>query len=155
MMKKGFTLIELLIVMAITGILGMLSIASFNGYSKVRTLQSSANDLVVMLNLAKSSAQSQIKPSSCTNALNGYRAVFSAPASYALYVSCSGSVNPSNDTLVTSKILPANVTFTSSSSFFFPVRVGGVNAGTIVITIPGGRTKTISVTAQGIISTSP
>jgi prepilin-type N-terminal cleavage/methylation domain-containing protein len=149
MMKKGFTLIELLVVMAITGILGMLSIASFNGYSKVQTLKSSSNDLVVMLNLAKSRAQSQIKPSACSGSLNGYKVITSNRIGYTLYASCSGG-----DIEITEedKLLSSNVNFVNNQSFSFSVQTGAAQARSVVVCNSGGKAETVSVSSSGVIN---
>jgi prepilin-type N-terminal cleavage/methylation domain-containing protein len=171
MTQKGFTLIELLIVMAIAGILGTLSIASFSNYTKVQTLQTSANDVAAMLNLAKSRAQSQVKPSSCPtdNAipannfnLYGYRVVITALNKYTLYATCSNTViNPVTDTTKDKiinqqdKQLPSGVTFSVNASFFFTVLTGAASGGSVNIMETGVASKTITVSPLGGITITP
>jgi prepilin-type N-terminal cleavage/methylation domain-containing protein len=155
MRQKGFTLIELMVAISITAVLGTLGIVGFTSYNQAQVLQTSANEVVIMLNLAKSRAQSQIKPSSCTNSLNGYRVAISVPRGYVLYVSCSGSADPNADMKIIEqdKQLPTNLTFGANTSFFFPVQTGGVQTqGAISISNSDGKIKTITVNPLGGVS---
>ena len=72
--QQGFTIIELLIVFAVLAILSMVSAVSFVTYNKTQTLSSAAKDIEQMLTLAKSRAQSQVKPEECgqNSTLIGY-----------------------------------------------------------------------------------
>jgi prepilin-type N-terminal cleavage/methylation domain-containing protein len=158
MKQKGFTLVELLVVMAITGVFGAMGFAGFDNYRKAQVLQTSSNEVATVVNLARSRAQSQIKPvSSCSGTLNGYRIVISSSLKdYTLYVSCNGTVNPSDDVEIAQqdKTLPAGVTFSSNPSFFFPVRTGGVipaSGGTIVVNY-ASKSKTITIDSLGGVS---
>lgn len=152
--QKGFTLIELLIVLSVTAFLGTLGIAGFTAYNQVQILQSSTNDVVTILNLAKSRAQSQVKLSVCSSSemLAGYKVEILAPKNYTLYLRCSGSDRKVEEE---AKVLVGDLRFDSSISFFFPVQSGGVQApGTITITHSGnGRHKTITVNSLGGVST--
>jgi prepilin-type N-terminal cleavage/methylation domain-containing protein len=155
MKQKGFTLIELMVVTAITVMFGTMGIAGFNNYRQVQTLQTSGDEVATMLNLAKSRAQSQIKPSACTDTLNGYRVAITAPKTYALKVSCSGTTDTTGDTEISEQIkqLPVNTIFSDSPSFFFPVQKGGVEtAGSIAVCGSDGKSKTIAVSSLGGIS---
>jgi len=160
MKQKGFTLIELLVVMAITVILGTLTIAGFDSYKQVQVLQTSTNEVVTMLNEAKSRAQSQVKLGSATKCndvnknLVDYKVdVSRANNNYKLSIDCQdSSQNPFSEILET-KILPKNVSFTSSTSFSFPVLSGGVQTPGSITISGSGKTKTITVNALGGIST--
>jgi prepilin-type N-terminal cleavage/methylation domain-containing protein len=149
MKQKGFTFIEIIIAIGIMSVLGAIIFAGFNNYRQVQTLQTSSDEVATMLNLAKSRAQSQIKPSACAGDLNGYRVVIAAPKSYELRVSCVGS----GETAISeqSKQLPANVTFSNSSSFFFLVRTGKTipDSGETIAVNYAGKTKTITINALG------
>jgi len=160
---RGFTLIELLIVISITALLGVSAIAGFSSYNSVQALQTSASNVVAMLNLARSRAQSQIKPSGCASNLNGYRVVISTSGEYVLYVSCSGTNDQSGDTKITEeyKQLPSGVTFSAGSSLFlfFPAQTGGVQGSTgsspwYIVINSSGKTRTITINALGGISVS-
>lgn len=152
--KKGFTLIELMVVITITAVLGTLGIAGFINYNQTQVLQTSSNEVATMLNLAKSRAQSQIKPSALCpslNSLSGYTVVITAPSSYWLELNCSNGSHPTINEQ--SKKLPTNLSFSDNLSFFFPVQTGGVQtAGLIVISDPNGKTKTIMVNSLGGVS---
>jgi len=172
MRQKGFTLIELLVVIAIMGILTMLTIAGYDNYRKVQILQTASNEVATMLNLARSRAQSQIKPPApiCADALPnlnklyGYKVVIdsvSSPNKYTLYVSCSAASPPidpttaaitSADQPITQQVkqLPKGVTFSNDRYFFFPIQTGGAyyppGVGNNIITVNyGGKQKTITV----------
>lgn len=152
MRQRGFTLIEIMVAISITAVLGALGIAGFANYNKAQVLQTSTNEVVSMLNLAKSRAQSQIKlGASCSSqALSGYR-VDILTNSYSLYSLC-GTPN-----LITSKTLPQNLIFGSAKSFFFPIQTGRVQwSGTGTpwkITISDGNSlKTININPLGGVS---
>ncbi|GEM_PF-2274670 len=146
---EGFTLIELLIVFSISSILSVLGITSFISYNKTQTLNNATSDLVTMLNVGRSRATSQVKSSSCTGTLNGYKLnICKSPFSecvppestnsdYALYAVCDESiVSPAID----SKKLPSGVNFGVSTpkSTFFKVISGGVEgSGTISLALSG------------------
>ncbi len=134
MKQKGFTLIELMIVISVTAVLGTLGIAGFTSYNKIQTLQSAANDVTTILNLARSRALSQVKlGSTCkTQTLEGYGTEIFSNNSYSLKIYCP---RPTSEVL-DKKTLPQGITFKSSpTTFFFPVLTGGVETqGQIVIT---------------------
>ena len=148
MRQKGFTLIELMIAVSITAILGALSIAGFANYNQTQVLQTSANEVTTMLNLAKSRSQSQIKSSELcpsNNTLDGYAVRIVPDASYTLYLRCSGLDVKIKEQ---DRSLPSGLRFTSGISFFFPVHTSGAQTpGQIVIANSSGKTKTIVVNA--------
>lgn len=153
----GFTLIELMVAISITAVLGTLGIAGFTSYNKAQALQTSTNEVVTMLNSAKSRAQSQVKLGSVCNELSpyllkGYKVeILASDETYLLKILCEGTA----DEVITKKTLPPNVIFTSGeSSFFFPVQKGGVETvGSITIS-SGGKTRTITVNSLGGVSVS-
>lgn len=129
MRRKGFTLVELMVVLSITAVLGALGLAGFANYNKTQLLQTSTNEVVGILNLAKSRAQSQIKPSDCVGNLEGYGVRISLPNRYALFFRCTD-----NEVESQIKLLPSRLEFGVDAIFFFPVLVGGANqAGQITI----------------------
>lgn len=60
--KKGLTLIELLVVISLVGILGTVSIASFNKYSNQQAVSQAALSVKTMIEKAKNNAVSRVKP---------------------------------------------------------------------------------------------
>jgi len=152
MKQKGFTLIELMVVISITAILGVLGIAGFVNYNQTQVLQFSANEVVNMLNLAKSRAQSQVKlGDSCGTHtfLEGYRVdiISNDNDSYVLNSLCSGVLSP-----LETKTLPSSLSFDADNSFFFPIQTGGVEAPGQIVIDSDGRTKTITVNSLGGVS---
>lgn len=150
--QEGFTLIELMVVLSVTAILSTLGIAGFTTYSQIQALQSATNDVATILSLAKSRAQSQVKPSALCdsfNTLDGYRVEISEPKSYTLYLRCSGIDKEISEE---AKVLAGNINFGSSVSFFFPIQTGGVQTAGQVVISGYGRSKTITVSLVGGIS---
>lgn len=178
---KGFTLIELLVVFSVLVILSVVGIASFVDYSRTQTVQSATNDLVTMLQVAKSRAQSQAVLDSnnnnmCgSNSLTGYEVnlcnltrreskCISQDNSYELHIVCGGSnINANNP--ITRKKFPTNIvsfdpalSSTTATSFLFHLFTGGLttnggNAGDR-ITITGyndTKIKQIQVDPAGNI----
>lgn len=152
--QSGFTLIELMVVLSITAVLGTLGVSGFTSYNQTQILQTSTNEIVTMLNLAKSRAQSQIKPSVLcpTGSLSGYKVEISIPRKYMLYLRCSigGDIKINEQ----DKLLPTNLSFSANSSFFFPVQTGGVQTSTpqFDISNSNGKKKTITVNSLGGVS---
>lgn len=150
MRQKGFTLIELMVVLSVTAVLGTLGIAGFVIYNQVQVLQSATSDVVTVLNLAKSRAQSQIKPSGCIGGLNGYKVVITTPRTYTLYARCSISLDVKIEEQ--NKLLPASLSFELSKSFFFPIQTGGVEEDGQIVILGYGREKTITINSFGGVS---
>src|SRR4030042_4548027 len=92
--SRGFTLIELIVVFSILSVLSAAGLASFVTYSRTQAVTNERNNLILILNVAKARAQSQIKPSSCsTQTLRGYEVfINTANDTYILRAVCSPSV---------------------------------------------------------------
>lgn len=151
--NSGFTLIELLLVIALIGILTIVSLIGFTNYQQTQVFQTNASDVIEMVNLAKSRALTQVKPLQCENngkVMQGYQIrVDPSGTEYQLEVICDASTY-----IMDTKNLPSGVTFTlsSQSTILFAVSTGVVNnPGTIYIT-GFGKTKSIDVRQTGIIS---
>ncbi len=81
--EKGFTVIELLVVFSLTAVVSSLGIVSFVSYSRTQQLVQSANQTKLLIQEAKFSALSSVKPSNtpdgsasnCTSGVSllGYR----------------------------------------------------------------------------------
>lgn len=150
--SRGFTLIELMVAVSVTAVLGTFGIAAFVNYNQSQVFQTSVNEVVSMLNLAKSRAQSQVRLGSTCKALSleGYGVgISSSDRTYSLKIYCP---RPTEE-LLSSKTLPQNVNFVSSASFFFPVQKGGAEVGGNFSISSGGKTKTIEVNSLGIVKT--
>lgn len=155
--SAGFTLIELMVVISISAVLGVFGIAGFNNYNQAQVLQTSSNEVVAMLNLAKSRAQSQVRlGTTCGSAssptLDGYGVEFSHSETeedtYALKIKCGGSYD---NTPLTIKTLPKGISFTNSKTIFFPVLTGGSDSD--IIQLSGyGQYKYIVINSLGGVS---
>lgn len=154
--NKGFTLIELIVVFGTIAFISTIGIASYVNYSQSQSIQAATQDLVTTIQLAKSRANSQVKPplSYCQGQLDGYSVVISILNNqYSLDVVCGGNVYP----LSTTK-LPNNIRFdqatTSVTKLFFAIITGAVEGnGTIAIT-GYSKTKCITIDSVGIIKLS-
>ncbi|MCL5434896.1 MAG: prepilin-type N-terminal cleavage/methylation domain-containing protein [Patescibacteria group bacterium] len=150
--NKGFTLLELVIVFSVISILSTVGIASFVGYSRAQSLQSAASSLESTLNLGKSHANSQVKPSLCsTETLSGYQVDILSDTTYSLSVVCLGAHTILTTTLPDNGNIKFNLGAgqTTTTSVFFPVITSGVKgAGAIVLT-GYGQTKTVTVDRVG------
>lgn len=149
---KGFTLIELIVVFSLIGILTSLGIASYAAYNSSQIVQSSATTVVTQLNSARSLAISQVIPTSCgTNYLTGYQVDITPNGQQYTVSAMCGSKQ-----VISTYNLPKQLTFVSGSTtpVFFAVSTGIV-ATTATIQVTGyGKTKIITVTTAGSISTN-
>lgn len=151
--EKGFTLIELLVTISVLAILSTVGVAAFVNYSRTQILQSAASDLYILLQIARSRAASQVKPSPyCNNKVfEGYKVILNnvSAGSYEMDVQCSGYA-----TTIQQKTLPTTLMFdtsnpqSTSSVFFYPITGGVSGSGTITIkfsqpAITGSKTITI------------
>ncbi len=149
--SQGFTLIELMVVLIVTAVLGTLGIAGFTVYNQIQVLQGASSDVMTILDLARSRAQSQIKPSLCSSSesLDGYKVEILTPKNYSLYVRCEGIDKKINEE---AKVLPSSLSFQGEISFFFPIQTGGVTAPGQIVILGYGREKTIKVNSFGGVS---
>lgn len=161
---KGFTLLELIVVITITAVLAVGGIAAYIQYSRIQALNSAVSGLNATLQLAKSKAQSQVKPIDglCSaQTLQGYKVTIDPSTnSYGLSVVCGDSASPIAQQIGQwQKVLPNNSCFScrSSNSFFFRAITGAVEfenpahtTGTISVNAFGAE-KTVTVGGGGVL----
>lgn len=148
--SKGFTLVELLVVFSVLSILAVSSLVSFTSYSRSQAVNNEKNALITTLNVARSRAQSQVKPASCAGqTLSGYMvSINTSSETYTLRAFCSSSIQP-----ISTTTLPSGVEVFSASpaDYFFPILTGAATNGTIVIS-GYGINQTITVNSNGTIN---
>lgn len=149
----GFTLIELLVVITVMGLIFGIGIPSFVTYKNIQSLQTAELGVVTTLQQAKSQAESQVKPVSCSalQSLDGYQVQILSTQTYQLGFVCSGVYT--GGSVIN---LPATIVFTFSSypqTFFFKTQHNGVtrSGNTITIQNQPGNTQTITVDQLGNI----
>lgn len=162
-LQTGFTFVELVIGIAIIGIVSSFSIYSFSGYSKTQSLVEATKGVASTLQVAKSRASTQVKPTSCgTQPLQGYRVVFcglgtpclnTGNLSYELQVACGSSyylINLQNDSnMKFPGDVRFNTTYTTSSTIFYKILTGGVERGGNITVTNGSRNSQIQVDRFG------
>lgn len=148
---QGFTLIELLIVIAVIGVLTTFGVIQIASYSKNQKLVQAQAEVVNTFALAKSRAQSQIKPTGCTGTLVGYLVRIGA-TTYRVTADCSGT-----DFSFPTKRLPTGVSFSgpgSNSNFEFRLLTGVVNEAAVTgtsftLNLSGVTPRTVTVYRDG------
>ncbi len=167
---SGFTLIEIIIVFAVLAVISAAGLASFVSYSRLQALVTEVNTLTSVINLARSNAISQVKPSTkCVGTspltLDGYVVTLVTTGSkntYTLGVVCGPQTDPSPTTYRFPQTITFNPTSTTVSTIYFRVLTGGVvlknsagneiSSGNIVLENESvGLQKTIIIDNQGKI----
>lgn len=128
--QGGFTIIELIIVITIMMVLSTFGIASFVTYSRSQDLVNAAQNVSTVLQVAKASASSQVKPSSCVSGtLNAYEVTID-PVSpqvqqYSVEPVCGSIPDVASKKMYT---LPQNVSFSAAKVLTFHVITGDVTS---------------------------
>lgn len=146
--NSGFTLVEILLAFTLLIVASTVGIIGYTQFNNSQKFNNAVADVAMMLEKAKSRAQNQVKPSSCTGTLSNYVVNFSGDV-YTLIVNC-----PSPITLE-SKQLPTGITFSSAANFTFSIMDGAVTftSGVTSVTLTdSSRSKTIEVSPVGIIT---
>lgn len=167
--RKGFTLLELIIVISIVAIISTGGTAAFIQYSRSQTLEIAKNEVVSLLNAARSKSQSQVIPSGCTsNSIQGYQVRFDrniqnpSLTDFNLEAVCNLSGGGIQTFPVSAKTLPSNISFSAGSaglpvSFVFAVIKSTVSsnpAGVSAVTLTNSYnnvSKTIQILSNGSI----
>lgn len=147
--SKGFTLIEMLVVFTLVGLLTASGLSAFLSYNKKQTFQTTVADISHTLNVLKSKALSNAKPSECgLAALEGYELSYTTGGtSYSTQVRCGGESYP-----ISTVALPNKITFGAGTTTFFQASTG-TTAQPVTITLTGNdQTATIQVETTGVIS---
>lgn len=146
--QRGITAIEILLVVSILILIAIVTVPSFISFRNNQALQNTTNSIVSLLQEAR------------TKTLGSYNNTF-----YSVYIDTesatlfTGGTYSSGDT--TNKIVPyespvvlQSVTLSGGGTKISFDRLKGTTSqgGTIIVGIPGGASKTISVSASGVIS---
>lgn len=161
--KKGFSLIELLVVFSLMTIVSGVGFAAFSSYSTRQIVVQSAGNLKEVIDEARFSALSSVRPTVCAadDALSSYSVIFcnnalcsTNGASYELTVLCGGQAH-----VIKSQVLPDNVSFSNVSgsptcgTLTFNFLSGIVTGTPCDISIDGyGNQSIVSVNSTGHVS---
>jgi prepilin-type N-terminal cleavage/methylation domain-containing protein len=165
--QHGFTLIEILVVFGIGIVFTTAGLASYSRLNSVQSLINLQKEIATLLQVAKSRAQSQVKPTAIVNCnaprvLNGYAVHFDRQGddSYRLLVVCS---NANGTNVVRTEIpetyreLPSGVIFAPSGFsgnnkyITFTVLTGEATADSVSVQ-DATMTRTITVSGNGSIT---
>jgi prepilin-type N-terminal cleavage/methylation domain-containing protein len=148
-LTRGFTMVELLVVFALIGFLTVTGVNTFFSYGRNQEYKTAVADVSHTLTLLRSRAISQVKPPVCGTArLDGYEFWYAnSGTSYRSRVRCGGTYY-----VLETRSLPQNVTFTTSTTTFFKVSTGTIDAPRNIVLTGGGRTTTVRVETTGVIS---
>lgn len=146
--QKGASVIEILVVLLVLGLLIAITVPSFISFRKNQSIQNTTNSIVSLLQEAR------------TKTLASYNSTF-----YSVYFDTNSatlftggtysSSDPTNKVvLYDSPVVLQSITVSGGGSNISFDRLKGTTSqsGTIVVGIPGGNTKTISVSSSGIVS---
>lgn len=162
----GFTLIEIIVVFSIISVVSSIGIASFVTYSKTQAFNSVVSDFTNTLSLAKSRAQSQVKPSSCSGTFDGYQMALcklspsdclpaDADKDFALSVVCDGIlVSPAYGKILPNGINIDRLSPSLSYSLLFHALSGGVNQEGQVKIEGNGYCKVVNISTTSAVTVS-
>ena len=161
--ELGFTLVELLLSLAISLTISSIGVVAYVSYTNSQKLQNATYDVMSVLQLARSRAQSQVKVEQsgsqldCTGLLlDGYKVAFSPPRDYSLSVLCKDELSASViEKTVFSRQLSygGDITFVASQAFTFAVLTGDVTPANGSVGVSGfGVTKDVVVSSFGTIT---
>lgn len=159
--QAGFTLVEIVLTLSIMGILSLFGASAYQSYNSDKIMDLAASEVSGVLELAKSRARSQVKPSVASCASNrelyGYRVTFcpgncTSQQTYTLSVVC-GDTGQYSEQIGETYTLPSNVTFTSSNPQSVTFRVlSNEIEGASNIGISGfEQVRTINVSSTGVL----
>lgn len=147
MHNRGFTLLELVIIIAVLGVLIAVIVPSLARFRQQQALQNSANALVGVLGDARTKTLAAVNDTSYGIKLEASQVTLYTGTTYS-----SGAT--SNEVYTFESPVTASWNLdTAGSTISFARLTGAASAhGTIVLSIPSGATKTITITALGTIT---
>ncbi len=153
----GFTLIEILISLAFMMIISSGGYFAFIQFNKTQSLTTAYDNINAALEEAKSSAVSQVKPTSCSGmTLTGYQVTLTTdttPGGYKVEATCLDSLGVQRTFSNGDKTLPQRATVSTTANPIQFLLSGSLNsASNITITVSsGGQSKAITVSTAGLI----
>ena len=148
--QNGFSLVEIMIVIAIMGIIVSVVSSQFSQMRKLQILKSTSDDIVSVLNKARSQTLASLN-------LKNYGVHFETNRIVIFTGTTYSSNDASNEIIsISSPVTISNISLTSGATEFYFNRLTGTTSktGTITISIPpgGSLSKIITISATGVVS---
>ncbi len=146
--QKGISLIEIVIIIAVVGLIIAITAPALGKFRKSQSIQNTTNTVVSILQEARSKTLASYN--------NTFYSVYFGANSATLFSGGTYSAVDPNNKVVSygSPVVLQSVTLVGGGSSVSFDRLKGTTSqsGTIVVGIPSGESKTVTVSASGAIS---
>ncbi len=147
-LQKGLSLIELIMIVAVVAVIVTTTAPALISFRKNQSLQNTTNTIVSVLQEARSKTLASYD--------NTFYSVYFDSSSATLFTGDTYSVGDATNKVVSygTPVVLQSITLTGGESTISFDRLKGTTSqnGTIVVGIPGGVAKTITVSSSGTIS---
>ena len=145
--KSGFTLIEIIVVIAIVGILAAIISSPFGKFRNAQALQNTTNAIVSVINSARTKTLASVNNTSYGVHIDSDRVILFTGISY-------NSEDATNQIVIFEpQVTLETLSLNGGGAEILFDRLKGTTSqyGTIVIDLPSGQSKTITVQATGSV----
>ncbi len=146
--ERGASIIEILIVILVLGIIIAITAPSLMSFRKNQSIQNTTNAVVSVLQEARTKTLASYN--------NAFYSVYFDTESATLFTGAIySSTDPNNEVILfESPVVLQSTTLVGGGSVVSFDRLKGTTSqsGTIVVGIPGGASKTITINASGVVS---
>jgi len=146
--QKGITLAEVLLAIAIVGILATIVLPGFTKIKKIQILKSTTEEIVSVLEKARSQTLASLNSSSYGVHFETNRVIIFSGTAFS-----SDEVTNQVVDLISSATI-TNINLNNSATDLYFNRLSGLpnTSGTITVEVPGISSKTITISATGSAS---
>ncbi|MCC7436639.1 prepilin-type N-terminal cleavage/methylation domain-containing protein [Candidatus Nomurabacteria bacterium] len=146
--KKGLSLIEIIMVVAVLGIILTISVPGFVNFRKNQSIQNTTNSVVSLLEEARARTLASYNNTFYSVRIESNRAILFTGGTYS-------SSSPTNKTVpFESPVVLQSISLSGGGSEIKFDRIKGTTSqyGTIVLQIPSGTSRTITINSGGVIT---